>query len=103
MVLFDQVIQILAGSYLHPTQKFPIFLHLPHRSVGCCIGVQVSSVIIVGYRVLFIALRRFGLTCLPPGIGRSIVRGPLYMFHPSSRIRRLAERNAFQRFSNSGK
>src|SRR5215472_11325350 len=40
MVLFDQVIQILAGSHLHSPRKFPIFLHLPHRPMGCCIGVQ---------------------------------------------------------------
>src|SRR5215471_10025974 len=40
MVLFDQVIKILAGSDLHSPRKFPIFLHLPHRPMGCCIGVR---------------------------------------------------------------
>jgi hypothetical protein len=52
---FDQVIQILAGSDLHSLWKFAIFLHLPHRPMRCCIGVQCDF---AGLRVFFIALRR---------------------------------------------
>src|ERR1700676_1368470 len=40
MVLFHQIVQVLAGSNLDATRKFAAFFHLPHRTMRSSIGVQ---------------------------------------------------------------
>jgi len=40
MVLFNQVVQVLAGSDSHSLGKIARFLHFPHCAMPCRIGVQ---------------------------------------------------------------
>src|SRR6266436_4320387 len=40
MVLFNEVVQVLAGSNSHSLGKIAGLLHFPHRAMRCRIGVQ---------------------------------------------------------------
>ena len=40
VVLFNEVVQVLAGSDSHSFGKFARLLHFPHRAMRCRIGVQ---------------------------------------------------------------
>jgi hypothetical protein len=55
VVLFDEIVQVLARSHFYSARKFAGLFHFPHRAMRCRIGVQRD---LVGVRVLPIALRR---------------------------------------------
>src|SRR5215831_11100332 len=77
----DQVIQILAGSDLHSPRKFPIFLHLPHRPMGCCIGVQGDLRRFM--RVLHRSAEKvLGRIHIPLSAQKEIVRSPCLIHRP---------------------
>src|SRR6516165_5423669 len=40
VVLFDEIVQVLARSHFYSTRKFASLLHLPHGAMRCRIGVQ---------------------------------------------------------------
>jgi hypothetical protein len=77
VVLFDEMVRVLARSDSHSFGEFARFLHFPHRAMRCGIGVQRY---LRRFARFFIALRRKAFAAFTPRFAlrkKSTVRPPL--------------------------